>query len=296
MRPHVLRPPLLLLAAACGAQDTARIEFDPTMPVGTPARQEVARALDFIAVVTSDNSKVVAADFESHVLKVYVHNNTHVKAGDPIADLDTTELRHKLIQATGNRDRAVGARAKAIAMAENAARKANLELRLVRGDASTREAYRNAKADASAYGAEAMAADGEVKTAESQITEIKDQLARAHVTSPLDGTVTAVRAKEGEMAQKGAQLARVFDPTQLVLKFAVAHEHRDDVTAGLAVDIELDKGVHVKATVKSVTPDSDPNIDFNIAEAEFDQPPRADEVHVGTSAHVRIAADKGAAL
>ena len=289
-----LRPPVLLLAAGCGAHEAAPSEPDPTIGRGR-AQPEAVRPLDFAAVVTSESSRVVAADFEGHILKVYVRNNDRVKAGDPIADLDTTELEQKLIQATGNRDHAVGSRNKAGTLAANAEHKAALELRLMPRGGSTREAYRNARAEWSAYGAELAAADGDVKAAESQITEIKQLLARAHVIAPLDGTVTAVRAKEGEMAQKGAQLARVFDPTQLVLKFAVTHEHRDDVKAGMAVDVELDQGGHVKATVKSVASDSDPNIDFNIAEAQFDQPPRIDEVHVGASAQVRIAADKGAA-
>ncbi len=225
---------------------------------------------------------------------MHVTSGQMVKSGDVIAELDTTELKSKLAEAQGRKQQAAGQAGRAYAMASQARHAANLERRLIASGASTREGWVKANAEASAAGAEGGAAAGEMASAQATITELEREISLAKVTAPIDGVVSVQKAHEGEVAHKGMPLARVFDPDQLEVKFAVPHVSKDFVKEGLEVDLELERGIHVKAKVTKITDDHDPNVDFYIAEADFDASvSRTGEIHAGAGGHVRIA-DKGA--
>src|SRR5262249_47902116 len=155
--------------------------------------------------------------------------------------------------------------------------------------ASTLEAARNAAADYASASAEGGAAAGDVKAAQSQIDELQRLMSQSKVNAPFDGVVNVLKqVEDGAVAHKGRPVARGVHPSQLEVKFAVPHADKDLVRPGDTIDVELDKGPHTHAVVKKVSDDHDPNVDFFIAEAEFDASTiRAGEIHVGAGGHVR---------
>jgi HlyD family secretion protein len=245
----------------------------------------------FTGVVSSRTSKVISTEFEAQVLRLAIRNGQTVKAGQIVAELDETELRHKLDQAKGSRDAARGQAARAGAAYSNARRRANLEQRLIRSGAAAPEAHRNALAEANQFGADGAAAKGEIQRTSAAIEELEGLLARAKVTSPLDGVISVVKVKEGQVAPKGTPIARVFDPNQLVVRFAVPRAHVKLITVDKTnIELVLTEGNHViPATVRVADDDHDPSIDYAVYEAVIDPNYRIGEIRVGDNGYVRIA-------
>ena len=255
-----------------------------------PAQTEAPKAPEFVGVVSSRVSKVIAADFDAKVEKLLIRNGQHVRAGDIVAELDTESLKAKLDQAKGSYEAAKGQRARAGAAYANAARRARLEQRLIRSGASAPEAFNSVRAEANQYGADGSSAAGEMARTASQIKELEDLIAKAKVPAPIDGIVSIVKAKEGANTSKAEQIARVFDPNQLVVRFAVAKKFSSLVKPGTAVELVTTEGHHtVPATVRVQDDTADPTIDFTVYEAVIDPNFRTDEIRVGDNGHVRIA-------
>jgi HlyD family secretion protein len=285
----------LALTAACGTPATVPSEPDPTEAVHAAAPRAEARTPEFVGVVSSRVSKVIAADFEGKVERLAIRNGQRVRAGQIVAELDATELYNKLDQARGAQQAAKGQAARAGAAFSNARRRANLEQRLIRSGAAAPEAYRSAMAEASQYGADGSAARGEIQRTASQIAELEQLIAKAKVPAPLDGVISVVKLKEGELAHKGAPIARVFDPDELVVRFAVPRGHAAKVKPGTSVELVTKESAQVvPATVQREDTESDPSINFTVFEAVIDPTYRIDEIRVGDHGQVRIAA-RGAA-
>lgn len=258
------------------------------------AKQEAPKAAEFVGVVTSRNSKVITADFEGRVDKLDLHNGQHVHTGQIVAHLDDSELQSKLDEARAQKANAQAQAARAGALAANAARKAQIERRLMRSGASSPEAVRNALSEANAAGAEGAGAGASIREYAAQITEYERLIATADVKVPIDGVVAVVKAKEGELAHKGTAIARVFDPDALVIRFGVPRAQLAAVKLGSPVVLETESGAKVPATVQRRDDDHDPTIDITSFEATIDPNFRIDEIRVGDNGHVRIAAVQGA--
>ncbi len=280
----------MLLAAACSARVTAPSEPDPTQALTVAAKPEPEKLPELVGVISSRESKVISSDFQSKVMKLNIRNGQRVKAGDIVAELDTTELQMKLAQAKGTYEAAKGQRARAGAAYANAARRARLEERLVRSGAAAPQSVANIRTESSQFGADGAAAGGEMARAAAQIKEIEGNLAKAKVQAPIDGIVSIVKAKEGQNISPAEQIARVFNPNQLVVRFAVPKKHQSLVKVGTNVQLVTNEGGHIiPATVRVQDDTADPTIDFTVFEAVIDPNFRTDEIRVGDNGHVRIA-------
>ncbi|HTR50584.1 MAG TPA: biotin/lipoyl-binding protein [Kofleriaceae bacterium] len=284
--------PLLLLAAACGTHETTPDELDPTEAEYPAERAQAPAPIELVAVVSSHQAKVISADFEGRVEKLFVHNGERVKAGDVVAQLDATDLQSKLAEAQAQKASAEGEASRAYILASAARRAAHNEERLVRFGASAPEALNKANSDAAAAAAEGAAAAGKIKEASANIDELQKLIAAAAVKAPIDGQVSMVKAKEGEVAHKGTPIARVFDPHDLVIKFAVPREVLPLVKLGENVDVQIGKRVLV-AKVRASLSEYDPTVGFTPFEAEIDLAKIPAEIQVGDAGHVHI---KGAVL
>jgi multidrug resistance efflux pump len=126
--------------------------------------------------------------------------------------------------------------------------------------------------------------------AKAQIKEYEGLLAKANVPAPIDGVVSIVKAREGQNISRAEQIARVFNPNQLVVRFSVAKKYLPLVKLGSSVQLVTNEGGHViPATVRVQDDSADPTIDVTIFEAVIDPNFRTDEIRVGDNGHVRIA-------
>jgi RND family efflux transporter MFP subunit len=289
MKPHSPFT-LLLLVAACGTHETAPSEADPTQAEIAPPAQEAPKAPEFMGVVSSRVSKVITAPFDGNVMKLEARNGMTVKEGDVVAELDDTKLKHDLDQAQGQYEAAKGQAARAGAAYANARRRAAMTNRLVRLGAAAPEDQRGQMSEASQFGADGAAAAGSMKQAQAQIDDLKGQLSKAKVPSPLSGVLSVVKVREGQAARRGEPIARVFDPQQLVIRFAVPRQYAKTVKINTNIEFVTEETKKViPATVRTADDDHDPAIEFTTFEAVIDANYRIDEIRVGDNGHVRIA-------
>ena len=147
-----------------------------------------------------------------------------------------------------------------------------------------------AEAEWKSQGAQSGAAMARGGTAKADRAVAERQLSHAQMTSPLDGIVMMLKAKEGQVAQSGEPIARVFDPSDLLIRFSVPKDYRKDVKLGGRVELHID-GVErvVWATVDRISDEEAP-INFAVVEADIDDSKLGpDEVRIASVGHVRLA-------
>jgi hypothetical protein len=87
-------------------------------------------------------------------------------------------------------------------------------------------------------------------------------------------------------------IAKVFDPTDLIVKFVLPKTKRSLVKPGERVIMNYGTDKKVPVTVREVLDDHDVAIDFLTVVAELDKTARPDDIHVGVFGQVRLE-DKG---
>ena len=243
-------------------------------------------------MITSRTAKSVTALSDGNVMAMQVTTDAYVHQGDPLIQLDVSDLRTKQAEAESSRAKAVGDAGRAGAQAAQAAHKEKVEGMLARTGSSAIESVRSAHADAAAAGAGYSAAAQEIKAADIQIADAKRLIDAANIKAPMDGTISQIKVHIGEMAHRGQTLAKVFNPADPIVKFALPHNKRDLLKAGDTVQMFVGDHV-VPATVTTLTDDHDTAIDFFVVTAELSKTNRPADVKVGATGFVRIA-DKGA--
>lgn len=257
-----------LLASACGSGTGA--EAPPPAP-RTASPRPPERPLEFVGVVTTRDSKVVASEFEGRVVALYVHPGQRVRAGDPIVKLDDSQVRKQLAGAVAAEDAARAEMGRAGVEISAARREMRIERRLYRRGAVARERIRQATFDRSRAGASYGSLAAQHRQAVAERQQLEQHLARATLVAPIDGVVSMIRVKEGELARPGTPVARVFDPRDLWVRFAVDNEYRALVAEGTRITAGVPgSAVTFDAVVRSVSTDLEPPLQFVVADADVD--------------------------
>jgi RND family efflux transporter MFP subunit len=282
---------LLLLAAlllpACRGLERAPAGADPTTAVSAPAPRPAPAPIELVGVVTSARSEVVSAEFDARVLEVKVRGGERVKAGDVIAILDDRQLKERAAAAAAAEDAARAEVGRASVEVREARRRLANEQRLYRRGAQAREAVSGAQAMVSGAGAGAGLAGANLRKFRHERQEVEGLLQRSVLRAPIDGVVSLIKVKEGEMAQRGTRVARVFDPRDLRVKFEVPRGKRELLATGTKVTVVLDDGrTELSATIVDVSEDLEPPLSFAIGEADIDESTAA--ARVGGEVRVRI--------
>jgi membrane fusion protein (multidrug efflux system) len=284
---------LVLVTAACAATDPTPIEPSPTGATQARAVAAPQAAPDFTGVVTSRKSSVITAQVQGRIEKLAIHTGQPIKAGELVAKLDETELQNKLDQARSNEKSALMEAGGLGSQASALHQKVVAETRLQQLRVSSAMAVSNARAEYAQVSAQAAAAMARANTAKSTREQSEKDLARSTIVAPIDGIVTNIKAHEGEVAQLGTPLARVFDPSLLIIRFAVPKEHRATLKLGQRVELTIEGNKRtILAKVTNISGAQEPPINFTVAEADIDDARLTPgELTVAAVGRVRIAAD-----
>jgi multidrug efflux pump subunit AcrA (membrane-fusion protein) len=280
----------LSLLAACTVTEPAAAP-DPTASTSTAAIEEPAPPPEFTGVITTRESRVITADFEGRIVDLNLNTSQRVRKDEIIGRLDDTELQSQLARAKASEKAARAEVGAAGARAFALARQAKSESILARHGAAPLAAVRNANAEASSAGASTAAAGGRLGEAQVGRQQIEQLLTKAELRAPIDGVITMVAARKGIIAQKGMILARIYDTSDLMVRFAVPHEYRKLVKAGGRVELSVEGVSHpIWASVQRISDEVEPPINFTIVEADIDDSKlQPDEVRVTANAVIRIA-------
>jgi len=267
----------------------------PLDPAGeTPRVDPIAPAArTFVGVITTKQSKVVVAQFEGRLDALLVQAGQAVRAGEPIARLDSTQLAQQADVVRGQAAAARSAAAQAGIDLAEAKRLLALESRLLEGDASTAEAVRSARANVSRAGAARSQAYAAYTSVAAELSRLEDLLANATLAAPIDGVVSMIRLKEGELAVPGTPVARIFDPSDRWVRFAMPADSRDpDIRIGTQVEVSVavaqDRPTVLAATVVGVSSVLEPPLQLTVVEADLDDTrPETSRAEIGSTVDVR---------
>lgn len=280
----------IALLAACSVTEPPPAAHEPHHAELAPPTEAPAEIPDFAGVVTSRNTRVVSAEFQGRVDRIQIFAGQKVRAGEPIAKLDATQLKTQILTAKSQEEAAIGRARQAGASGYAASFAVRREKFMNRTGTSSPAKLQEAIAQAGQAGAGYSAEMSMAKGHRAEAERLQALIDKAQVTAPMDGVVMMVKVKEGELAQQGQPLARVFDPKDLLMKFAVPKEHRHLVALGKRVELRIDGVEHpVWATIERIA-DEEPPITFAVVEADIDDSKlRPDEVRVAAQGRVRIA-------
>lgn len=280
----------MVLFTACAAPDPTPTEPSPTEVTQTRAVKAPAPAPEFTGVVTSRKSSVISAQVQGRIETILIQTGKTVKAGEQFAQLEKSELETKLAQAKANEDAALkeagGYGAQAAALQKTLV----AETRLLKLGVSSRIAVSNAAGQYAQAAAQAAAAMARATTAKAAREQAETDLLRSSITAPIDGIVTNIKAHQGEIAQIGTPLARVFDPSKLIIRFAVPKEYRTEIKSGQRVELTIENNKRLGATVTSIAEAQEPPINFIVVEADIDSSKLTPaELTVASVGRVRLA-------
>jgi len=82
----------------------------------------------------------------------------------------------------------------------------------------------------------------ELNALESQMAQLDDQISRARITSPIDGTILAKYSETGELAVTGRPLFKIADLNRIYLRAYVTSSQLNSLRPGQTVMVYADKG------------------------------------------------------
>ena len=241
-------------------------------------------------MITARQTMLISTDFDGRVNKVNVQQGQRVSKGDILIELDDAELRSRAAIAANNERAAKGDAGAAYAMASDANRQRTIQARLARGGAVAPEAVRQAEATRAQYGSQGAAASSRAASAADERKEYERLIAKSKIPAPFDGIVVSVRAKVGETSRKGQNVARVSNPSDLLVKFAVPQSQRAKIKLDQMVEVLMPGQVgHVYAKITRIEDVQEAPITFSVVEADIDDSKYPGAVNPTAQGHVRIA-------
>jgi membrane fusion protein (multidrug efflux system) len=272
------------------------IEPNPTEVTQARVVKTAPPVVEFTGVITSPRSTVISAQVQGRIEQFNVHAGQLVKAGELVAKLDETELQTKVDQ-TRSQEQSAQMEAGAYGAQASALRKKMVaESRLHQLGVAPGMAVITARADYAQAGSQGGAAMARALAARAAREQSEKDLARAKIFAPIDGVITGIKAHKGEVAMVGTALARVFDPNDLIIRFAVPKEHRSEIRLGQRIELTIDGNQRlVRGTVTSISGAQEPPINFTVVEADIDDTKLApEELSASSIGRVRIAEARGA--
>ena len=224
-------------AAGCGARASATTEADARV-IGRPpvavsvtpaAAADATESIDVVGSLAPKRAADVKSEVTGIVTAVYVTDWVTVRAGTPLARLDTAETE-AVVEALR------AAEAQALVFEARAARERDRALQLEQFGLITAQALDDAKTAFEAARAASSAARAQIRTAEAR-------LAKSFIRAPIDGVVAERRVNVGDRVENmggGEPMFRIVDNRVLDLTVTVPSSRVGAIRIGQALPFATD--------------------------------------------------------
>lgn len=200
----------------------------------------------------------VAAQISGPISQFRVEVGDRVAAGDIIAMLDDASM---------GAERDMAAADLVVAQAELTTKQAQVKLarqelkrleRLKKSAAFSQARYDDARQEVVIVEAGALEAEASVSSARATLRLADINLEDTAVRAPYDGVITRRYSEVGAYARDGDALVRIIADQTLEVEADVPSNRLLGLTQGAAVEVVLDDGTLIGATVRAVIPDENP--------------------------------------
>jgi RND family efflux transporter MFP subunit len=247
------------LLAGCGQKDSAK--GAPGMPPGgMPVQVQVVKnetipdTTEYLSVLKSRHSANINPQVEGQITKIFVKSGDHVKAGQPLLEIDP--LKQKATVSSQE--------------AARAAQEANAQLAKVSFERAKRlsEAGVISKADFDTAQSNYEAAVAQLKSLDEQVNTQKVELHYYSVSAPMDGIVGDIPVRMGDRVAVTTLLTTVDEPGALEAYIYVPVERSRSLKVGLPARLLNTAGdLLANSTITFVSPQVDPDTQTVLAKA-----------------------------
>jgi RND family efflux transporter MFP subunit len=247
------------LLAGCGQKDSAK--GAPGMPPGgTPVQVQVVKndtisdTTEYLSVLKSRHSANINPQVEGQITKISVKSGDHVKAGQPLLEIDP--LKQKATVSSQE--------------AARAAQEANAQLAKVSFERAKRlsEAGVISRAEFDTAQSNYDAAVAQLKSLDEQVNTQKVELHYYSVSAPMDGIIGDIPVRIGDRVAVTTLLTTVDEPGALEAYIYVPVEHSRGLKVGLPVKLLNESGELLANTALTfVSPQVDPETQTVLAKA-----------------------------
>ena len=174
-----------------------RGEEAPQMATAPVTRGDLEQTVDATGVIDAFKLVNVGAQASGQIKKLYVQLGDEVKAGDPIAEIDSTTQTNSLTNAEAAMENIQAQRAVQQANLREAELAFERQKMMYAEQASSKAEFDAAEARVATTRAQIRAIDAQLKQRQAELNTARANLGYTRITAPIDGTVVAVVAEEG---------------------------------------------------------------------------------------------------
>ncbi len=211
---------LLILALLVAIAVVVKVLFFPPAPPPAPATAEASRGAIENAVLATGTLEAqrlvsVGAQVSGQLRTLHVELGDVVKQGQELAEIDSL-TQQNTVRNTEAQLRTVRAqRAAQLASRKQAELQFARQKQLLAIDASSRQEYEAAEATLASVRAQIAALDAEIAQAEIAVDTAKVNLGYTTINAPMDGTVVALIAQEGQTLNANQQAPTILKLARL---------------------------------------------------------------------------------
>jgi len=217
--------------------------------------------------VTPRRRATVAAKITARVEEMYAEEGMHVKAGQVLAILDSSDAKVRLTSAQADRNATEASIADLKVNLANAERELHRAEVLQRDGVNSQQALDQARTTAESLRARIALAEEQVRASDARIRVAQQDLDNCTVRSPYDGIVVSKDAQRGEMVSPNSAgggftrtgIATVVDMNSIEVEVDVNESYIARVKPGQPVIAVLDAypDWQIPAKVRTVIPTAD---------------------------------------
>lgn len=251
MRPFPIQASLsvaLLLLVACTADhETATPPPVAAIPAETltVAPEQISETYTTTGTLVADDRVEIASRLMGYIRDIKVREGSPVKQGQLLLTIDPTEIEAQRAEAEARVSQARARSAEARADFERY--KTLFEQKLVAANTYTKAELEN------------QVAEEELRAALATLDRVKVQMQYAEVRSPVDGIVVERLRRTGDLANPGAAILTVENPSNIVLETYIREDQLRHVQPGDELAVSVDAvGLRTTGVVTQVVPSGDP--------------------------------------
>lgn len=261
-RKHLLS--LVVLAAVVAAGWLGYRQLYATTPGAGLLTAEVRPAsIEQTVVATGTleafNQVSVGAQVSGQIEVLHVDFGDQVKAGDPIAEIDSLPQQNALANAKASLANVKAQRAAQQALLKQAQLAFERQQKMLAQNASARGDYEAAEAELASTRAQIAALDAQIEQAQIQVSTAELDLGYTRITAPIDGTVVGVVVKQGQTvnsSQSAPTLVKIAQLDRMTVKAEISEADVVKVEPGMQARFTIlgEPDRPYRATLRMVEP------------------------------------------
>ncbi len=208
------------------------------------------------------NQVSVGAQVSGQIEVLHVDFGDQVKAGDPIAEIDSLPQQNALANAKASLANVKAQRAAQQALLKQAQLAFERQRKMLAQNASARGDYEAAEAELASTRAQIAALDAQIEQAQIQVSTAELDLGYTRITAPIDGTVVGVVVKQGQTvnsSQSAPTLVKIAQLDRMTVKAEISEADVVKVEPGMQARFTIlgEPDRPYRATLRMVEPAPD---------------------------------------